>query len=158
MYHYTESGLDNVWLENGYTERKTPYGKGVSIDDADGLHKVLVNAIVNKKGRITGKELRFLRIELGLSQDNLGKCLGSTDQSVSLWERTGKVPATSDALVRLMVIERLRGNETVTTVLDRINDVDRLMHQKIVARETRRKWTSEIQDASAQDAHTAFAA
>jgi hypothetical protein len=36
MYHYTESGLDNVWLANGYTVIETPYGKGVSVRDADG--------------------------------------------------------------------------------------------------------------------------
>lgn len=142
MYHYTECGLDNVWLENGYIQRKTPYGKGVAIEDADGLHRTLAEALLQKKGRLTGKELRFLRTELGLSQDNLGRCLGATDQSVSLWERTGKVPASSDALVRLLVIERLCGNEKVTAVLNRINDVDRLVNQKIVAKETRRKWSS----------------
>ena len=26
-YRYTESGLTNVWLANGYTIRKTKYGK-----------------------------------------------------------------------------------------------------------------------------------
>lgn len=29
MHHYTESGLQNVWLENGYHVRKTPYGDAV---------------------------------------------------------------------------------------------------------------------------------
>lgn len=144
MYHYTECGLDNVWLENGYTMHRTPYGKGVSIDGADGLHTVLVAEILRKKGRMTGKELRFLRTHLTLSQDNLGKCLGATEQSVSLWERTGKVPAATDALVRLLVIERARGNDKVTAILNRINDVDRLVNQKIVAKETHKKWHSEV--------------
>ena len=144
MYHYTECGLDNVWLENGYKVHKTPYGKGVSIDDASGLHAVVVAELVKKQGRITGKELRFLRTHLALSQSNLAKCLGATEQSVSLWERTGKVPATSDALVRMLVIERAKGNVKVTAILDRINDVDRLMNQKIVAKETRKKWHSEV--------------
>ena len=144
MYHYTECGLDNVWLENGYTVHNTPYGKGVSIDDADGLHAVLVAELVKKKGRITGKELRFLRTHLALSQGSLGKFLGATEQSVSLWERTGKVPAASDALVRMLVIERSSGNEKVTSVLNRINDIDRLINQKIVAKESRKKWRSEV--------------
>jgi hypothetical protein len=42
MYHYTESGLRNVWLENGVTRRKTAYGVATSIQDVDGLHKVSV--------------------------------------------------------------------------------------------------------------------
>ena len=156
MYHYTECGLDNVWLENGYNVRNTPYGKAVSIDDADGLHVVLANAVVNKPGRITGKELRFLRVHLALSQSSLGKCLGATEQSVSLWERTGKVPASTDALVRLLVIESNKGNATVTAILQRINDVDRLVNQKIVAKETRKKWRSEV--AAAHDERFALAA
>ena len=36
-YRYTESGLTNVWLANGYTIRKTKYGEGVSVQDVDGL-------------------------------------------------------------------------------------------------------------------------
>ena len=40
-YHYKESGLDNVYLENGFTIHKTPYGEGVSIQDTAGLHKAI---------------------------------------------------------------------------------------------------------------------
>ena len=68
MYHYKECGLDNVRLANGYTVHKTPYGEGVSISDADQLHEVLALAVANKSGRISGKELRFLRSMLDLSQ------------------------------------------------------------------------------------------
>jgi hypothetical protein len=38
MYHYIESGLPNVYLENGYREVKTAYGKSVVIHDVEGLH------------------------------------------------------------------------------------------------------------------------
>lgn len=41
VYHYRECGLGNVWLANGYDEHSTPYGEGVSIDDAEGLQKVI---------------------------------------------------------------------------------------------------------------------
>lgn len=156
MYHYTECGLDNVWLENGYTIHRTPYGKGVSIDDADGLQEVLVSEVLKKKGRMTGKELRFLRSHLALSQDSLGKLLSASEQSVSLWERTGKVPATTDALVRMLSVERLKGNVKVTAILDRINDVERIVNQKIVAKETRKRWHSEL--AAASDERFALAA
>jgi len=59
-YRYTESGLTNVWLANGYTVRKTKYGDGVSIHDMDGLHRALARALSNKP-RLTGTEVRFLR-------------------------------------------------------------------------------------------------
>jgi len=41
MLHYTDGGLKNVWLQNGFEIRKTPYGKGVAIHDIDGLTKAI---------------------------------------------------------------------------------------------------------------------
>ena len=153
MYHYTESGLANVWLENGYVVRDTPYGKSVAVEEADALHQVLALALVNKAGRTTGKELRFLRVMLGLSQESLGtKCLGVTEQSVSLWERTGKVPKSADVLVRMLVLERLNGNGRVTQLLERINTVDRLVNQRLIAKESRDKWSVKPQAAPAESA------
>jgi hypothetical protein len=73
-----------------------------------------------------------------------------------LWERTGKVPAASDALVRLLVIERLRKNEKVTAILDRINEVDRLVNGQILVKEDRKKWHSEV--AAPNDERFAIAA
>lgn len=156
MYHYTQCGLANVWLENGYKEKKTPYGKAVAIEDADGLHEVLALGLIQKKGRITGKELKFLRTVIALSQEGLGKLLGVSEQSVSLWERTGKVPQGADSLTRLLVSEKLNGNCKVSDVIERINTVERMINQRIVARESRRKWTSKI--AAAKDHRFALAA
>lgn len=150
MYHYTQCGLTNVWLSNGFKEKITPYGKGVSIEDADGLHRVLALALTEKQGRITGKELKFLRLVIGISQESLGKMLGAGEQSVSLWERTGKVPQTTDSLTRLLVLEKLNGNVKVTDVIERINTVERICNQRIVARETRHKWTSRVESTDAQ--------
>ncbi len=47
-----------------------------------------------------GEELRFLRIELDLSQRRLGEYLGKSDQSVALWEKTGNLPEEVDFLIR----------------------------------------------------------
>ena len=33
MYHYTDGGLRNVWLANGYAKHSTPFGDGVAIQD-----------------------------------------------------------------------------------------------------------------------------
>ena len=37
MYHYTDGGLRNVWLANGYAIKKTPFGEGVAFHNLDGL-------------------------------------------------------------------------------------------------------------------------
>ena len=146
MYHYTECGLDNVWLENGYAVKKTAYGKATSVDDAMGLHQVLAMELTQKKGRVTGKELRFMRTTLGMSQEGLGKWVGATEQSVSLWERTGKVPQYADSILRLLVSEKLNGNSKLTEVIERINTVERICNQRIVACEKKHKWTSSTVD------------
>lgn len=145
MYHYTECGLDNVWLANGYTVHITPYGKGVSVKDADSLLHELAKWLTQKPGRLTGKELRFLRTLLCLSQAGLGAMLGATEQSISLWERTGKVPKTSDALLRMLVLEKFNGDGKVSQVIDRINTVEALVNQQIVARARQHRWTAKFQ-------------
>lgn len=151
MYHYTQCGLENVWLANGYKVKSTPYGKGVSVEDADGLHRVVALDLTKKKGRITGKELKYLRVAMGLSQEGLGKLLGVSEQSVSLWERTGKVPQTADSVIRMLVSEKLHGNDKVTDVIERINTVERICNQRIVARESRHKWTAKLETAQVKE-------
>jgi hypothetical protein len=48
MLKYDESGLRNVWLQNGYTVKKTLYGKAVAIQDVEGLNRLLARMIAQK--------------------------------------------------------------------------------------------------------------
>lgn len=123
MYHYTESGLQNVWLENGYQVHKTPYGSGVSIEDIDGLHR-LIGRMIARRPRLTGAELRFLRKELELSQRSLAELLGTSEQNVSLWERHGHIPKWGARLVKLLYIETLDGNVHVKRMIEQLNEQD----------------------------------
>ena len=68
MYHFTDGGLKNVWLGNGYEERQTKYGKAVSFHGLDGLIAAICNALSEKKSKLTGAEFRYLRSNMGLSQ------------------------------------------------------------------------------------------
>ncbi len=139
MYHYLESGLRNVWLVNGFTERDTPYGRTISITNTDELHRAIGKAIASK-ARLTGGELRFLRKELGLSQKSLAACIGSSEQNVSLWERRGRLPATADRLVRLLYLESTDGNVQVRKLLDRLNDLDNAERAPLHLRSARGHW------------------
>lgn len=138
-YHYTECGLPNVWLENGFVVRETPYGKAVAVHDVEGLHLALAKSICSKKGVLTGAELRFLRGILGLSQAGLGKLLDRTEQSVSLWERKNSVPRVANMHVRTLALAKVDGDTTVRQLLERVNTVERLVNQMVVAKSSKTK-------------------
>lgn len=124
MYHYRECGLRNVWLANGYHEHDTPYGEGISIHDIEGLHRAIARGLVNKGGRLTGTELRFLRQEMGLSQAKLAQLLGNEAQTVALWEKRGGQPRMADRLIRAIYREQQEGNAHIIQMIERLVDTD----------------------------------
>src|SRR3546814_11999410 len=89
MYHYTESGLRNVWLANGYKIRNVGGEEAVAIHDVDELHRTIGRNLA-RKSRLTGAELRFLRTEMGLSQNRLAGLFGTSEPKVTLGERHGR--------------------------------------------------------------------
>lgn len=71
MYHYTESGLSNVYLKNGFTVEEVDGETYSSIDDIDGLHQAIAEIVVDSKKPLTNEEFKFLRIELNVSQKSV---------------------------------------------------------------------------------------
>jgi putative transcriptional regulator len=128
-YQYTESGLDNVFLavNAGVQYVDLPSGRQVKIKDIEGLHRLIGETLANKKKDLTGKEIRFLRQEMLLSQSTLAKLLGVTEQSVHRWE-TGKadIAKPAEALVRSLYLEQLSGagKVSVRQALERIADLE----------------------------------
>jgi hypothetical protein len=128
LYHYDESGLDYVWLENGYVvETFGDYGEGVGICDERTLWKVLGRAIVDQDRPMTGQELRYLRTMLRWSQSGLGHRLGYRDgQIVAKWEKAchGPVPLFADAIVRGLYLESLGEPPMLTETIERLRRHD----------------------------------
>jgi DNA-binding transcriptional regulator YiaG len=133
--HYRLCGLDNVWLASGYQIKDTKYGRAVSVSDTEGLHRLLTLALIKKAGLLSGKEFRFLRVQLGLSQQGLGRFLGGlSENAVSLWERKNTVPAIYDHWLRLMMIAKFSGDTKVADAVERIHTVEKLIHQDYVVK------------------------
>ena len=127
MIEYTGCGLPNIFLTNGYREVGTPYGTTVSIDDVEGLHQAIGREIVNKEPALSGPEFRFLRKELELSQDKLGGLLGRDAQSIALWEKEKtELPRMADMLLRAIYTENLNGNVQIKSMIERLNELDRI--------------------------------
>ena len=147
MYHYTDGGLRNVWLANGYEITQTPYGEGVSFHNLDGLTRSICMALTRKASPLTGAEFRYIRSAgMLLSQPALGKLMGVDGQSVARWEKTSKVPLWADKLVRLLYAAQVNGDEPIAKAVERIKTVERLIKQKIVVRESRGQWRPSLQD------------
>ena len=150
MYHYTDGGLRNVWLANGYEIKKTPFGEGVAFHNLDGLTESICIALTKKAGVLTGSEFRYIRSAgMLLSQPALGELMGIDGQSVARWEKTGKVPKWADKLVRLMYLAQAQGNEPISSAVERVKTVERLVKQRIVVKESRGQWKPSLQDEDA---------
>lgn len=57
-FNYTTSGLDYVYLANGYRLSDGEYGPGFAIDDLDGLHDEIARHVVASPARLRGQEVR----------------------------------------------------------------------------------------------------
>ena len=140
MYHYTECGLNKVWLLSGYQDHDTPYGKGVYIQDADGLHEAIARWLITCKPRLSGGEFRFLRKELDLSQAGLASIFGNNTQSIARWEKKGHVPKMADRFLRALYREHADGNASIRDIVSRLNEIDQQTYEKVMFEETPTGW------------------
>lgn len=106
-YHYTECGLDYVYLVDGFEILETGYGPAVQVLNAGKLDRAIAGAIVSRQSRLTGQEVRFLRGLLDMTQLELGRALGKDAQSIARWEK-GKteIPPTEDIAIRQIYLEK----------------------------------------------------
>ncbi len=107
-YHYTECGLDNVFIEGMNAVEDDAGEKTVTIPAIGMLHRVIAKGVVNLPSKMGGKELRFLRTEMGLTQDKLAEILKVAHLTVSRWEREETpIKDRAEMRIRLMAIESL---------------------------------------------------
>ena len=146
MLKYDDSGLRNIWLKNGYQyEEIEGHGKCLEIGDINGLHRSIAHHLVNYRKRLSGAEIRFLRVEMGLSQKRLADCLGVDEQTISLWERSKRRPTVAaERMLRLLYLEHADGETKVAKMIAQWNDIDRLEKleegAKQIFQETAKGW------------------
>lgn len=143
-FQYTACGLDNVWLPNGYQVKATHDGEAVAVNDVDGLHQLIANTLIDKPGRLTGKEFRFLRTQLRLSQEALSTLLDFTENAISLWERKDTAPAACDQWMRLSMLAKLEGNTKLADAMARTKPSHKLNFSKYLLNEVNGKWTLSV--------------
>jgi DNA-binding transcriptional regulator YiaG len=102
-YHFTESGLDWVYLSKDMVvQHDTPYGPAVSIPQLDAILDAIGHKIISRQDPICGQEVKFLRTRLSLSQEEFGIIARASRVTIARWEgeRHGPIPRAKDALLR----------------------------------------------------------
>lgn len=110
-YHYTESGLSNLFL-GGITVHtcvkcRAEYPELPAIQN---LHAAIGKAILAQREALRGEEVRFLRKEMGIKAKDFAEMLGVTKVAVSRWENSKKpLPSVTDRLIRcVFLLHRLK--------------------------------------------------
>lgn len=108
LYHYTESGLINVFIHGVLIEKDDAGEDIVTIPAVNKLNKVIAEGIVLHAKGMDGSELRFLRTEMGMTQSELARLVHRDKQSIGRWERNEQeIDSNCEVIIRLLAIKRL---------------------------------------------------
>ena len=139
--HYTDCGLDGIYLVSGYEVEHTPYGEGITIKDQDQLHRAIGCFLVRQKKALSGKELRFLRKQMNLSQTDLGKLVQLTSQQVARWEKEhSDISGAADLLIRALFIEYVGGRLELKKLAATLDAMDEPATRKSYFENTGEEW------------------
>ena len=125
-YHHVGSGLDNVYLI-GITYYVCPDcgTQAAEIPAMKSLFEALGRTIIEKRSRITGPELRFLRKRLAKKAVEFAPMISLTPETLSSLEnKAAPIDPSRDKLVRL-VFRGLSGDKQLRHVFDKGREFER---------------------------------
>ena len=133
LFHYTQCGLDNVYLAGGVQMEETPYGEAFSVEHANELHEAIAKRIINDPRPLRGQEARFLRVMLHLSQEAMAKALGVDRATIIRWERTRDKTLSTihDMAVRTTYGSRAAADDFMLSVIKELQDADEEAHADV---------------------------
>lgn len=131
MELYRGAGLENVYLQNGYTKRALSSGEeAISIHNLEGLHKAIATELSSRSGQMDGRTFRFLRKFADMGQRAIGEVFQVSEVTVSTWERgVSPVQGAAAEWLRALVRELVTGNASVKNAVERYNHLDRELRQ-----------------------------
>ncbi len=125
MYHYTDCGLSNVYLQSGYHVETFEGEEYISFEDIDGLHQAIGHHLTAKKKLLTGEEFRFFRNEFNQSRRALGEMLGVDQQTIGRWEKgESPVPRWADATIRQLYLESIDESSSLSLVFEQLAEIE----------------------------------
>lgn len=149
-YHYRASGLENVYLLNGFSIEETGYGRGVAIQNIEGLHRAIAWNLINEKRPLSPREFRFLRKQAGFTQEKLAAKLSVDVQTIARYEKgQTSIPAVVDMVMRQLSALSLLPPEqraaALTSVLEELGERQRKPDSVKYFRQTSHGWDATVQ-------------
>lgn len=125
MHHYIESGLPNIYLKSGYHLSEEDGEQFVSFEKLDSLHYWIAHYICTKDSRMSAEQVKFVRIEMDMSQSKFGELTFNDRQTVARWEK-GQVPITPlpDLMIKAILFESLAEEKSVFSFFNLLKDAD----------------------------------
>jgi putative transcriptional regulator len=142
---YTGCGLDDIYLLSGYEYTETPYGRGLKVKNLEQLHRAIGMYLAAHKKALSGKELRFLRMQMDFTQSELGGMVGLSSQQVARWEKEqSDISGPAEALLRLLYLDHIGEKKLdVQGLLKAIEEMDTLPKEACYFKETPDGWKAQ---------------
>lgn len=107
-YRYTECGLDNVVISNLQVKVNTDGERVYCLSHINALHRAIVGGVLLKSSGLSPAEVRFLRTEIGQSQEQLADMLSVSRATINRWENDQtRIEANAEFVFRILVAEKL---------------------------------------------------
>jgi len=127
IYYYTESGLDNVYLDNVVVYKCECGEEFASIPAINELNATIGLDLIKKQAYLTGAEIKFLRKNIGLNSKSFAEFIGINKSTLSRWEnKKQEIDKSNDRLVRLLYanIKGIPQEEIQNFLKDTIRTID----------------------------------
>jgi len=140
--HYTACGLDNVYLCSGFIREEFDGEIYTSVKSMDHLYMMIAFSLSIKRRQLTGKELRFLRKYLDLTQNEMSDRLDVHRKTINAYECERKaiswnvqtilqIIALTDIIKTLKALARKRNNSFHELFKPEIQDImEYMLHKK----------------------------
>ena len=103
----------------------------------DGLLEAIGRSLVRRKKLLSGKEIRFLRQQMDLTQSKLARLVGCDAQQIARYEKgQNRMPGAVDRLLRMLYREHLHDPVFVQEFLEAVDQLDSRMADRQVFAET----------------------
>ncbi len=124
-YHFSESGLDNVFLYRPEIAVCPKCGEEIlTLPEPANLLECIGEAVILAPGALSAQEIKFLRKNLFLKSGEFANILGVNRGTVSRWENGEKSPELStDRLIRMIYAAKL-GEKVTSKLVKRFQEED----------------------------------